>query len=77
MLSAERIRIRMKVVGADGLPVGTVDRIEGDNRIRLMRADSPDDRDHAIPVNWVDHVDEHIHLSLTAGEAQQRWETVL
>ena len=33
------IREHMKVIGKDGAPVGTVDRIEGD-RIKLTKKDS-------------------------------------
>ena len=39
MAGFEDIREHMKVIGADGAPIGTVDRIEG-NRIKLIRADS-------------------------------------
>ncbi|HEU4958038.1 MAG TPA: DUF2171 domain-containing protein [Sphingomicrobium sp.] len=35
----ENIREHMEVIGADGVHVGTVDRIEGD-RIKLTKADS-------------------------------------
>ena len=35
----EDIREHMEVIGADGVHVGTVDRIEGD-RIKLTKADS-------------------------------------
>jgi hypothetical protein len=34
-----RIKERMEVIGADGVHIGTVDRIEG-RRIRLAKADS-------------------------------------
>ena len=34
------IKEHMKVIGKDGAPVGTVDRVEGD-RIKLTRKDSP------------------------------------
>jgi hypothetical protein len=39
MAGFEDIREHMKVIGADGAPVGTVDKVEG-NRIKLIRADS-------------------------------------
>ena len=39
MTAFEQIREHMKVIGADGAPIGTVDRIEGD-RIKLIRHDS-------------------------------------
>ena len=30
-------------------------------------------RHRMIPVSWVDHVDEHVHLNLTKDEAKARW----
>ena len=39
MIQMSQIQEQMKVIGADGVPVGTVDRVEGD-RIKLTKADS-------------------------------------
>ncbi len=39
MSGIEDIREHMQVIGADGVPVGTVDHVEGD-RIKLTRNDS-------------------------------------
>jgi hypothetical protein len=39
MSGFEDIREHMEVIGADGVHIGTVDRVE-DNRIKLIRADS-------------------------------------
>jgi hypothetical protein len=39
MAGKEAIREHMDVIGADGVHVGTVDRIDGD-RIKLIKADS-------------------------------------
>jgi hypothetical protein len=39
MVDAKDIKEHMKVIGADGAPVGTVDRVVGD-RIKLTKADS-------------------------------------
>ena len=39
MINASAIREHMEVIGADGVHVGTVDRLEGD-RIKLVRKDS-------------------------------------
>jgi hypothetical protein len=47
----EDIREHMEVIGADGVHLGTVDRVEG-NRIKLIRADS-----------GVAHSDHHHYLS--------------
>ncbi|PSH66230.1 MULTISPECIES: DUF2171 domain-containing protein [Phyllobacterium] len=38
-MTATRIKQHMEVIGADGVHVGTVDRIEG-GRIKLIRKDS-------------------------------------
>ena len=39
MTSTDKIREHMEVVGADGVHIGTVDRLEGD-RIKLTKKDS-------------------------------------
>ena len=39
MSGFEDIREHMEVIGADGVHIGTVDRVE-ENRIKLIRADS-------------------------------------
>jgi hypothetical protein len=39
MSGFENVREQMEVIGADGVHIGTVDRIEGD-RIKLTKADS-------------------------------------
>ncbi len=39
MSGIENVRENMEVIGADGVHLGTVDRIEGD-RIKLTKADS-------------------------------------
>lgn len=43
MSGFENVREQMEVIGADGVHVGTVDRIEGD-RIKLAKADSGEGR---------------------------------
>lgn len=39
MIATDNVREGMEVIGADGVHVGTVDRLEGD-RIKLTRRDS-------------------------------------
>lgn len=39
MTNTSEIREHMEVIGADGVHIGTVDRLEG-NRIKLTKADS-------------------------------------
>lgn len=68
------VREHMPVIGADGVRLGTVDHLEGEDRIKLTKADSEDGQHHFIPTEWVDHIDEHVHLTLTADEAKRLWQ---
>jgi hypothetical protein len=40
-----QIREHMEIIGADGVHIGTVDKVEGD-RIKLIKADSGSHQDH-------------------------------
>ena len=59
----------MKIIGKDGAPVGTVDRVEGD-RIKLTKKDSPEDHKdhhHHIDKKLVGSVEGHtVKLSVNA-----------
>ncbi len=70
---ASSIVEHMPVLGSDGAHLGTVDHLDGGNRIKLTKNDSPDSQHHFIPLEWVDHVDTHVHLKRTATEAQKTW----
>ncbi len=59
MSGFEDIREHMEVIGADGVHLGTVDRIE-DDRIKLIRADSGvghEEHHHYIPRGLVAEVE--------------------
>ena len=59
MSGFEDIREHMEVIGADGVHVGTVDRVEND-RIKLVRADSGmghEEHHHFIPRGLVAEVE--------------------
>lgn len=59
MSGFEDIREHMEVIGADGVHLGTVDRIEGD-RIKLIRTDSGEGHEnhhHFIPKGLVADVE--------------------
>ena len=43
MADASKIKEHMEIIGADGVHIGTVDRIEG-RRIKLIKADSGEGR---------------------------------
>lgn len=59
MSGFEDIREHMEVIGADGVHLGTVDRVEG-NRIKLIRADSGighEEHHHYVPRGLVAEVE--------------------
>ena len=68
------IKEHMPVMGSDGTHLGTVDHLEGQDRIKLTRTDSDDGQHHFIPTDWVDHVDQHVHLNMTTEEARSLWQ---
>jgi hypothetical protein len=76
MVAPMMIKEQMEVLGADGVRVGTVDHMEGADAVKLAK-DDPDagGEHHFIPLAWVDHVDEHVHLKQAAAEAMARWKT--
>ncbi len=68
-MNTDQIREHMEVIGSDGAHVGTVDHLDGEDRIKLTKNDSADGEHHFIPTAWVDHVDEHVHLNRPADQA--------
>ena len=59
MSGLDGIREHMEVIGADGVHIGTVDKVE-DNRIKLIRADSGvahEEHHHFIPRGLVAEVE--------------------
>jgi hypothetical protein len=79
MADASAIREHMEVIGADGVHVGTVDKVDGD-RIKLTKKDSGAEIEgaegghsghhHYISVGLVADVEgEQVRLSATAANA--------
>jgi hypothetical protein len=77
MSGFEDIREHMEVIGADGVHLGTVDRIEGD-RIKLIRADSGvghEQHHHYIPRGLVADVEgDKVRLSARGDVAADLFE---
>ena len=72
MIDTSMIKEHLEVVGSDGKHVGRVDHVMGD-QIELAKMDLGSGlKHHMIPVSWVDHVDEHVHLNMTKDEAKAR-----
>lgn len=65
-----QIKEHMDVIASDGMKIGMVDHMEGTNQIKLTKQDAPDGKHHVIPLSWVDHVDQHVHLNKAANDAK-------
>lgn len=73
MTDASAIKEHMEVIGADGVHLGTVDRVEGDT-IKLTKADSGqgshEGHHHTLPIGLVAEVEgDKVRLSATAANA--------
>jgi hypothetical protein len=69
MLNTNQIREHMEVLGSDGVHVGTVDHMEGASQIKLTKSDPVSEgTHHFVPVDWVDHVDNKVHLNKESDE---------
>jgi hypothetical protein len=83
MADASQIKEHANVIGADGIHVGTVDKVEGD-RIKLTKEDSPQAQDGEgaqhrwLAVGLVQTVEEDgtVRLSANAATAQELFEEV-
>ena len=67
-----------EVVGLDGKHVGTVDHLETADRIILRIILSKDDpgaggRHHLISMDWVDYLDQKVHLNKPSTQATSEW----
>ena len=76
MVAPMMIKEKMEILGKDGVHVGTVDHMEGADEVMLTK-DDPDagGEHHFIPLAWVVHVDEQIHLKQAGAEAKARWKS--
>ncbi|KQZ78268.1 hypothetical protein ASD64_13095 [Mesorhizobium sp. Root157] len=73
MTDTSNVREHMEVIGADGVHIGTVDRIEG-NRIKLTRKDSGEGshrgHHHYIPASLIAEVEgDRVRLSANSDVA--------
>jgi hypothetical protein len=73
MINVGEIKEHLEVVGSDGGHVGKVDKVLGEN-IELAKLDLTGGfKHHLIPISWVDHVDDKVHLTITREDAKARW----
>lgn len=71
MVDLTQISEHMEIVGADGVHLGTVDKVEG-GRIKMTKADSGshDDHHHYLSQGLIASVDgNQVHLSASGASA--------
>jgi hypothetical protein len=78
MADASRLKEHMEVIGADGVHLGRVDKVEG-NRIKLTKANSGQGHHrghhHYLPLALVADVEgDRVRLSATAAVAAELFE---
>jgi hypothetical protein len=72
MIDTSQIREHMEVVANDGAHVGTVDHIDGMDKIRLTKSDpTSGGTHHWIGLDQVGNVDDRVHLRCSAEEARR------
>jgi hypothetical protein len=76
MFKSLDIQRDMEVVGLDGKHVGIVDHLETADRIILSKDDpKAGGRQHLISIDWVDYVDQKVHLNKPSTKATSEWQT--
>jgi len=75
MISAILIKENMEVLSSDGVHIGTVNRVEGADEVRLAIDDTSGGKDHSIPLSWVVHAEMKVHLNRSSDEIEARWTT--
>ncbi len=76
MTDATQIKEHAEIVGSDGAHVGTVDHMDGSDRIKLTRKDpEAHGHHHYIPLEWVESVEnDKVRLNKTSQEAVAHWQ---
>ncbi len=74
-IKLQDIKEHMEVIGSDGKHVGTVDHVEGADKIKLTKGDPQSGgQHHLIPVRLVECVDDKVHLNKPARQAMLEWQ---
>lgn len=76
MFKSLDIQKHMEVVGSDNKHVGKVDHmLEGAQEILLAKEDSrAGGMHHIISIDWVDYVDQKVHLNKPSKAAMSEWQ---
>ena len=75
-ISVQDIQQHAEVVGSDHQHVGTVDHLDGQDKIKLAKNDqSANGQHHYIPTQWVQQIQgNQVVLNKTADQVFQQWQ---
>ena len=73
MIDTNQIKPHCSVVDLNDQPIGTVDHVQGQS-LKLTKDNSG--KHHLIPLDWIDKVDDKVHVNKKADEVQKSWQTV-
>jgi len=76
LIDTSQIKPHMDIIASDGERVGSVDHMEGTDRIKVTRHDPSAHKEHHhfIPIEWVARVHDHVHLSKASQDVKAHWE---
>lgn len=66
------VRAGQQVIGSDGGMIGIVDGVEGDV-VAVRGSAEHGSGHHHVPADWIDRIDDHVHLNRTAALARDTW----
>ncbi|WP_314421001.1 DUF2171 domain-containing protein [Pseudescherichia vulneris] len=77
MVNKSEIREHAQVIASCGTHVGTIDHLEGEDKIKLAKSDSASGGvHHYIPLSWVEKVDgNNVVLNKNSEEVKSSWQT--
>ena len=75
-INVQDIQQHAEVVGSDHQHVGTVDHLDGQDKIKLAKNDqSSNGQHHYIPTQWVQQIQgNQVVLNKTADQVFQQWQ---
>lgn len=70
MINPSQIQKHMHVLSSGNELLGAVDRVSGPN-LKLKR--DAVGQHHFVPLAWIDHVDDNVHLTRSARDVERLW----
>jgi hypothetical protein len=73
MIDKNQIKPHVPVVANDNRIVGKVDHVQG-NSLKLTRDEKG--KHHLIPLDWIEKIDDKVHVNKPLEEVVRGWQTV-